>query len=101
MGWPFSSWIMSREYQLAPTSGSEETSLRSPSGKPRWVHSVCPSGPTTATSLTGMVSKAACRIAATSPGRQLSTPRAAKPSSMAITCVMRDSASAIARLPEV
>ena len=28
MGWPFSSWMMSSVYQLAPTSGSEATSLR-------------------------------------------------------------------------
>ena len=66
MGRPSSSCMTSSVYQFAPFSGSEALIVRTPSGKPRSVHSVCPPGPTMAISFTGVVSKAARRIATTS-----------------------------------
>ena len=74
------SWMMSSEYQSAPASGSDDNSLRWPSGRPRSVHSVCPSGPTISISLTGVVSKTACRIAV-DVGRPAADRRPAPPDS--------------------
>ena len=87
-----------RRRPAAPTTAI----LRSPSGRPRSVHSVCPSGPRIAISLIGTVSNAACRMAADvvrlagiHAARGQTVERARSPA------LTRDSASAIARLAEV
>ena len=79
------------------SSGVEAAMVRWPSGKPRWVQSVCPVGPIIATSLIGMALNAAWRIASRRSGSHALTPRAAKPSSASITMVSRALASASAR----
>ena len=62
--------------------------MRCPGGRPRSVHNVSPSGPTTAISLTGIVLKVARRIVSIWPGSQASTPRVARPSSAPTVSLM-------------
>ena len=93
---------MSSEYQLAPTSGSEDNTLRSAERQAEIGAQRLPVGPDDGDFLDrrgvegGLPHGRRYR-----PAAQLSTPRAANPSSVAITWVTRDSASAIARRAEV